>query len=371
MQLISGTNKEGYFHALKKAFLTAENMPTKWALTKIRQRISFSFFRDILNDQIESFEEKVRTYRGLKIYAVDGLQVHLPRTDDIVTAGYNGRAVSKYRESYTPRMYIVHGYNVLSSITKDLVESPLLNELAGALEMIEDFGEKSLTLYDRLYICRKVIKAHAKTNNFFLMRARKSSFKAIREYFKSSRKNSKTLMVDGVKLRMYKIKNPKTGQTDVFVTNLPWAYISHDEIQKLYNLRWAVETSFKDLCDTMKMEQWHSTKINGIRQELYCHFWLMNLARMQIQKCLKIQKVVLTYEYQKPNFKFILDEIKLRIHRILEGKRGVLSDMKILVKITMEKRKHYSRSYKREIKGPASPYPYNNTVWNIDGAIMA
>ena len=185
-------------------------MPTKWALTKIRQRISFKFFRDILFGQIENFESKVRTYRGLKIYAVDGLQVHLPRTEDIIEAGYNGRAVSKYRESYTPRMYIVHAYNVLSGVTKNLVESPLLNEIAGALEMIKRYGKQSLTLYDRLYISRKLIRTHIAAENFFMMRARRSSFKEVRDYFNSKRKNSKTIVIGGIKLRMYKITNPKT-----------------------------------------------------------------------------------------------------------------------------------------------------------------
>ena len=113
----------------------------------------------------------------------------------------------------------------------------------------------------------------------------------------------------------------------------------------------------------MKLEQWHSKSINGIRQELYCLFWLMNYARIQMNKCQERAKILLTEEYEKPNFKLILNWIKGKIAWILKRKRGLLKQIKLLINKSTERRKHYSRSYPRVLKGPASPYPRRNTIW--------
>lgn len=50
-QLVSGTNKEGYTHALLKSFGMGGKSglrlpPTKGSLSKIRARVSFKFFRN-------------------------------------------------------------------------------------------------------------------------------------------------------------------------------------------------------------------------------------------------------------------------------------------------------------------------------------
>jgi len=362
VSLIGGTNKQGYFHALVDVFGSARKSPWKGSLSKVRSRVSFTFFQDILRKLISDFESKRRTYRGLKIYAVDGLQVHLPRTDNVVKAGYSGRAVSKYRESYTPRMYLVHAYDVLSQVTKDLRESHLLNELAGAKNMVKHFERDSLTLYDRLYISANMILAHKQAGNYFLMRARRSSFKAIRIFYSSKKQKSGTSL-QGVQLKLIKVKNPRSGEKDVFVTNLPTSWCEASQIQMLYNLRWEVETSFKDLVDTMKIQQWHSKSINGIRQELYCTFWLMNYTRILMNKCSKTAKIALQSEYFKPNFKLVVDWIKSHTREIFKRKRGLKKEIRELMKKSTEKRIHYSRSYPRIVKGPASNYPYRNTIW--------
>jgi hypothetical protein len=224
IELISGTNNEGYHHALIKAFIRPSLSPCKAALSKIRARISFEFFKDILVKLLSDYEPKRLTFHGMKIYACDGWQVHLPRTDDIVNAGYSGRAVSKYRESYYPRMYLVHAYDVLSGVTKDLREAPYLDELHGAKNMVKNFERNSLTLYDRLYISTAMIVAHKKAGNYFLMRARRGSFSEVEKFYSSPRQK--------------------------------WTCT-------LYRLRWEVENSFRDLAQTMQLQQWRTKTING------------------------------------------------------------------------------------------------------------
>lgn len=365
VHLISGTNKQGYFHALLSTFLKPSLAPDKAAFSRLRKKISFLFFKETLIKLLLDFEGKRCLYKGLKIYAVDGLQLHLPRTDDIVRAGYSGRAVSKYRESYQPRMYVVHAYDVLSGVTKDLREAPYLDELHGAKNMVKDFEKNSLTMYDRLYISTGIILAHKRAGNYFLMRARRGSFKEV-EAFYTSKKQRGTCVIEGVVIQMFKITNPITNKKDVYITNLPRrSWLSPDVIRRLYRLRWEVETSFKDLCDTMKLEQWHSKFINGIRQELYATFWLMNFVKIQMNKCYQRVKIVLSDVYLKPNFKLAISYVVNRFGDFIHKKRGLLKELKCLLENSTEKRFHESRSYPRQIKSAASPYPRNNTLWNV------
>ena len=112
IQLIGGVGQEGYSHALLRAFTEGrrgiKNIPVKSALAKMRRRIKYTFFEEIFSELIRDFDSRRSKFKGLFIYAVDGLQLTMPRTADIVKAGYTGRAVSKYRDTYMPRMYLTH-----------------------------------------------------------------------------------------------------------------------------------------------------------------------------------------------------------------------------------------------------------------------
>jgi hypothetical protein len=351
--------------ALIKTFKLSE-LPSKASLTKVRKRISWLFFKDLLFDLLFTLDQRC-TYKGLYIYAIDGLQLHLPRTDNIIKAGYSGRPTSKYTESHTPRLYVVHTYDVQSKITRNLTESSESDELKPAAQMVLDLEKNSVTIYDRLYISTRIILAHKKAGNYFLFRARRSSFKEIQDYYKVRLKNDVTreFTIDGVRMLMIKVKNPKTKKKEIFVTNLPESFCNPKEIEKLYRLRWEVEESFKDLTSKLKVEQWHSKSINGIRQELYAAFWLLNFTRIQILQTTRKRKLEVTGTYKVGNFKLILNFVVDHLKDFFKRKRGLRTYIKKLLKISTEIRTRMKRSYKRELKSPASPYPRNNTVWNV------
>lgn len=98
-------------------------------------------------------------------------------------------------------------------------------------------------------------------------------------------------------------------------------------------------------------------------QEVYAAFWLLNFTRIQIAKKSKKPKITLCDQYEKPNFKLLLDWMKTKLKRLINKGSKVLGELKKLIKITTEKRVHYARSYPRQLKCAASPYRYNNTIW--------
>jgi len=365
IQLVGGANQEGYDHAMLKSFdCEIAELPNKSSLSRLRKKVSHKFFGSKLNKLIGGFEPFRETFKGLRIYAIDGQQMTLPRTKDIVDHGFNGRAVSKYRESYLPRGYITHAYDVLSRVTKGFCFGPALDEIADSLDLVKRFEPFCLTLYDRLYLCKKLVKLHFRLKNFFVFRVRRNHSKEIAKFFNEPRRKKKKIIFGGFSLWLVKVWNPKTKEFDVFATNLPREWIKPKLIWSLYRLRWEVEISFLELTAITKIEQWHSKFINGILQELQALLWLINYSKIQTFKWHKKRRNPLRTRYRKPNFKLILNWILLIFPKILKRVHGVLNPLENLINKSTEGRQHLKRKYPRQIRGPASPYPYNNTLWD-------
>ena len=340
-----------------------KDLPVKSALSQIRGRVSFEFFEDKFKEQNELSKTKRKTWEGLYVYGTDGIELILPRTDDICDAGYSGRKVSKYRESYMPKMFVTACYDVISGTVKDIREHATLNEIADAHSMVKSLEDNSLSIYDRLYVSRELIQTHDSCHSYFLFRLRKSCIEELRVIYKTKRKRI-AVEVDGITVHVIKIKNPKTGEWDCFASNLPLRLVKEKTVRKLYTLRWEVENAFRDFTQTIKLEQWHSKSINGIRQELYVALWLYNLTKLKILSKFGSAKECMKETYRKPNFKILFGWVAKNFVQICKGVRGVWKTFVELIGSTMETRTRHSRAYKREIKSPQSPFPYNNTKWH-------
>ena len=202
-ELVTGTNNNGYqaaiLNALSKSYRVCD-LPVKSALSQMRDRVHYTFFKD----QFETLNGKInrqrQTWNGLYVYAIDGIQLTLPRSTDIMEAGYSGRKVSKYRESYMPKMFATKALDVMSGVVKDIRENPTLNEQADAYDMVKGFEDNSLCIYDRLYASRKLIHRHHEQHSYFLFRLRESVIEEMRVIFKS-RKTKIRVEVDGIILR--------------------------------------------------------------------------------------------------------------------------------------------------------------------------
>jgi hypothetical protein len=164
-------------------------------------------------------------------------------------------------------------------------------------------------------------------------------------------------------VNLVRVYNPKEKKDEVFATSLPLELLKPHIILKLYRLRWEIEVSFLELTGITKAEQWHTKTVNGIYQELYARFWLINYTKLQIHVHTQKPNSPLRNDYEKPNFKLLYNFILLSFPKILKRSPQVLIDFERLRKRSLERRRHGKRRYPREIKRPASPYSYNNCVW--------
>ncbi len=81
-------------------------MPVKSSLSKIRQSISYLFFKDIFESLITDYEPLRKTFHGFYIYAIDGDQLALSRSKDLLKEGYCGYPCPNEMETHFLRMYL-------------------------------------------------------------------------------------------------------------------------------------------------------------------------------------------------------------------------------------------------------------------------
>ncbi len=345
-----------------------EVSPCKSSLSRLRKKISYRFFKEHFERLIRKVDPVRSNYLGYRIYAVDGQMLTLPKSAEIAAAGFTGRAVSKYRESHYPKGFLTHAYDVLTGVTKDFKFTNRLHEQEDAEELMSGFEKNSITLYDRLYFGVRLVRAHYKYGHHFLFRCRGNACGEVKAFFGDPAKPiTATFFMKGkYEVNLVRVYDKKSKREDVFATSLPIGFLNPKLIAKLYRLRWEVETSFLELTGITKAEQWHSKSVNGILQELYARFWLINYTKIEIHVRTKKPSNPLKDEYERPNFKLLYNFVLLMFPKIMKRNQKVLADFEWLRKKSLERRKHRSRKYKREIKRPASPYKYNNCKWVWD-----
>ena len=87
---------------------------------------------------------------------------------------------------------------------------------------------------------------------------------------------------------------------ETVVTNLDGQKFPASELKKLYNLRWGVETSFRELKYTVGLLHFHAKKVEYIYQEVFARLIMYNFAELVTSPVI-IQKADCKYAY-KANF---------------------------------------------------------------------
>ena len=294
---------------------------------------------------------------------MDGFELKLPRSQDVLANGFDGHFVSRHRKQYYPTMYTVFCSDVLSETIHSVAYSSHAGEAGMAKQMIVKMKKGSVCLYDRGFPSRAMMKAHFEAGVDFIFRLRSNSLPQGKKLLTQSFKTRKVKIGEHT-LTIIKIRNSKTNEYAIYATSLPVSWINEETISSLYRLRWECETLFLDLVNTIKTEQWHSLFLNGILQEFFASLWLYNFTKLQILNAGQITKNPLKEVYQKPNFKLVLDWIISKLPKILKRLLNPGPYIQKLVIKSTATRTRYSRFKERTSKQPASPYPYNNTLWD-------
>lgn len=309
--------------------------PTASALVQQRKKVSPDAFESLFYSFSNAFSID-KTLKGYDPIAVDGSDIYIPR---------NSADSDTYRitDQYSKGFNMIHlnaAYHLLSNLYTDVILQPInhINEYVAMCDIIDHYtatnpARKPLFIADRGFVSFNVF-AHAIENNaYFLVRAREAysrsmlatlnlpdspEFDIIFERW-LTRRNTKTVKAEPeiyktIANRTFDYLEPKSksiyyisfrivsfvlpnGKTEIIYTNLPREDFSTEELRELYNMRWGIETSFRDIKYAAGLLFFHSRKKELVIQEIYAKLILYNFCEL-ITGAIAVEKKERKYSYR-------------------------------------------------------------------------
>lgn len=277
-----------------------------------------------------------RTYRGYRLYAVDGSDVNIAKNPDSESYIANGD-----REGYN-QLHVNAIYDVMNRLYIECFIQPKskVNEIEACLQMLHRiaFQQPTILLADRGYGSNNLMEAVRRIPNLdYLFRVKNGWIKEfydfkMEEFDKdvsfiistSQTELDKQLYAQGlakymsgkskygkdkkdvqwqfespfcVKLRVVRFKITEDTY-ETIVTSLNRFQFPPEEIKKLYHKRWGIETSFRDLKYALGMVNFHAKKEEAICMEIYAHMTMYNFCERIIMNVVIRQDEGRKHTYQ-------------------------------------------------------------------------
>jgi len=247
-----------YFYKLDAELFS----PSRQALSKAREKISFRLFQDFFKKTCELAltGENARAFKGYRLFAVDGtsfvvgflekLQKHFGKSTCVP-----GKAMCR----------IGGIVDVLNDCIVDAIVSPYkTGERALAMEQINQLKDiaNALFLFDRGYWSVDLIESIIGNGQKFLMRVASNNEKAALSSFNGS-------------LRHYSFTLPG-GEREILVTNISAEEMTDEELAWLYTKRWGVETKYLELKDRLQIDTFSGESANTVLQDIYSTLYISN-----------------------------------------------------------------------------------------------
>lgn len=259
------------------------------AVSKARSKVSYRAFEALFQETSKAIPIN-NTYKGYRLTAFDGIKGELPKTPELM-AKYAANKGDGY-----PQFHAIAAYDVLNyCYTEAIFEGGTADEreAVGRILDAHDYVGAEIFLLDRGFPSLKLIQQMNLSGKKFIMRVSKSFLREVNAFAQSGKREAvvhiqydkrrgATSKVSGVKLpyetdlRCVMIPLPESKK-EILVTNLSKEELSLEEIGKLYELRWKIETSFLNLKYAICVEDFVGTKENSIRQEFFASLMKANL----------------------------------------------------------------------------------------------
>lgn len=323
---------------------------TKQAISEKRQFINPIVYID-MNDsfisKIYSRQDEMASFKGFHVCAIDSSIVEIPNTKltrkefEIPEKTQPKKNTSSARISC---MVDTHWDFVISSN----LTNKKVNELTNAMIHLDDAKDKidlkkTITTYDRGYNFTELMVKTIQLESYFLIRAKKSTFKKKQSVMETKRINDATFRITLNKLKIDKFNSEdvkkyaeeirdinvrfvkvklKNGTIETLLTNLPKEIATPEELKQLYGDRWKIETNYDRLKNKLHIEKFSGKKKIIIEQDFYSHIYLFNvliaLKHDAEQQITRKPKETTKYKYKyKTNINTLIGNIKEEMFRLL------------------------------------------------------
>lgn len=312
------TNLRKIFPHLKIPYIS------KQAVSKARQKLSANACLELCRIFSRLYYSQKKTFslwHGFHIYAVDGSTIQIPMSkENIDFWGSNPNQYGIEEPLASTSML----YDVLEGIIVDAhIGKYRLNERTTACEHIDFFTKLNVTgshilLFDRGYPSYDLFHKLICNKLFFVMRLSKSFKKLIRTdnpdasiiYQPKGKKTPISLRIIHFPL--------SDGTIEHLVTNITDLSFTPDTFKELYFLRWGIESRYRELKMSFKLESFSGYKPEIIKQDFYATIFLSNLsAVIKNAADSKIKKQKENRHRYQANKNFIINLTKINILTLL------------------------------------------------------
>ena len=342
---------------------------TKQAFSKARQNISPEAFNELCRLFVEKFyslKKNLNTWNGFNILAIDGTSLQVPDTEEC--GEYFGLS-SNQNKTRTAVATASALYDVLNDIIVDArITKYKTSERYIAKQHIEVLvnripSKNSIVIFDRGYPSYDMFDHLNDKGLLFLMRV-STSFKLVQSIDSDDSILEYKLKGEIKKVRVLRIKLSE-DVTEVLVTNIYDEKITTIEFKELYFLRWGVESKYKELKSSIKIEEFSGTKPIAIEQDFYTSIYLSMISGLikkdadaSIANANKDKSLNSTYQ---SNRNFILGQVFKRIIKLLVKSRlrNKILESILEKSIKIRSQVRCNRSCERKKKHPRKKHHHN------------
>ena len=314
------------------------NIPSTSAFVQQRNKITTEAFPSLFDLFVQKSDTR-KSYKGFRLIAADGSDFRTPSDPSDPDSYFSGTSIqSPYNLLHLDAMYdlLQHTYtdvtllgkrvaNERNSLCKMIDRSNFDNVLLIADRGYEGFNlmahiqEKGWKFLIRIqdaensfgiaagldlpdtdefdvFIDLSLTKKQAKEVQALCKN--RNRFKLIHSNFDFLPKTSKTDAPVFYKLPFRIVRIKITDNTyETVVTNLDAELFPPEELKKLYNMRWGIETSFRELKYTVGLLHFHAKKVEYIYQEVFARLIMYNFSEL-VTSLVIIQKTKTKLAYQ-------------------------------------------------------------------------
>ena len=305
LKLVQSKNRQGYGSILmqfwevcteKNIELLQVNSVSASSLCEARQKLSEDIFKELNQDLVTHWQKNqdLPSWKTHRIFAVDGSPVNVPR--ELINDGY--KLYAQERGRYYPQGLMSCLYNLQEKIIYDFDFVTHMNERTCALQHMKKLTSKDIMVFDRGYfsylLLYKMLEQGVQgifrlqvqeggTNSKVLDFWKSHQDDIVIEYIPSTtmkydlKKKGFDLDIKPLTVRL--IKHKINNEIYVYATTLIGETYPKECFAEIYHGRWGIEELYKISKKFIEIENFHSKTARGVKQELYAHLLLINIAR--------------------------------------------------------------------------------------------
>jgi len=299
-------------HEMLELFNFSDSTPTKSAFVQARDKILPYAFSHVFYEFSSSLR-KPKKYRGYNLLAVDGTSLGIFRNPFDLETFVSNKTHNGHNELILSAMF-----DLLNNTYTDAVIQPIKkkDERGALIDMLPNVDDKSIIVVDRGYESYNVFAHFENMNSNYVMRVKDINSNGILSGFNFSGDEFDkiiTVNISNFQKKQYRslfnyrfspsiarfdfsdVYNPvcsltfrvvrfrlNSGKYESIITNL-YDDFSFNEIKKLYQMRWGIETSFRQLKYAVGLTNFHAKKKDSIIQEIFARLTLHNFCESIVQ----------------------------------------------------------------------------------------